>query len=375
MTTSTSTSTGPVAHSAASTQPPVLAERRGVLGRILLNRPKAINALTHEMVHLVRAALDEWAADPAIEVVAITGAGDRGLCAGGDIVSIHRDATTGGTGSEDFWRDEYRLNSRLATYPKPVVALMDGIVLGGGVGVSAHCSHRLVTERTSVGMPETGIGFLPDVGGTWLLSHAPGELGTYLALTAGHASAGDAIHLGLADLYLESSQMGDLLHALEQGQVDTVLGDLAEPAPASELETHREWIDAAFAHDDVEEILAALRARPEDVAAKAHARIVRNSPTALVVTLRALRVARAMPGLDKALAQEYRIALRMLRGHDFPEGIRAQVIDKDRTPRWEPAQLANVDPAVVDLHFSDLGPHELDLSPNALSHDRKDRTS
>jgi enoyl-CoA hydratase len=371
----TQTGTAPRVGSPTPAQPPVLVERRGVLGHIQLNRPRAINALTHEMVHRVRVALDEWTTDPAIEVIAITGSGDRGLCAGGDIVSIHRDATTGGTGAEDFWRDEYSLNARLATYPKPVVAVMDGIVLGGGVGVSAHCSHRVVTERTSIGMPETGIGFLPDVGGTWLLSHAPGELGTYLALTAGHVSPGDAITLGLADHYLDSARIGDVLEALEHGQVDMVLGNLTEPAPTGDLESQRAWIDEAFAHDDVRDILAALRNRPEEAAARALAKIARNSPTALVVTLRALRGARTMSGLDKALRQEYRIALRMLRGHDFPEGIRARVIDKDRTPRWKPAELANVEDALVDLHFADLGPRELDLSPNAAGHDRKDRTS
>ncbi|GAB2987625.1 hypothetical protein GCM10027076_27130 [Nocardioides montaniterrae] len=158
-------------------EPTVLAERRGRVGVLTLNRPRAINALSHEMVGLLMRQLESWESDAAVETVVLTGAGERGLCAGGDIVSFHRDAVTGGRGTETFWRDEYDLNAFIDRYPKPYVALMDGIVLGGGVGVSAHAGHRVVTERTRIGMPETGIGFVPDVGGTWLLSHAPGELG------------------------------------------------------------------------------------------------------------------------------------------------------------------------------------------------------
>jgi len=346
------------ATSTTTAESPVLAERRGRLGVLTLNRPRAINALTHEMVSLIRSALDAWAEDPEVETVLLTGAGERGLCAGGDIVSIHRDALTGSTGSEDFWRDEYQLNATIASYPKPYVALMDGIVLGGGVGVSAHASHRVVTERTRIGMPETGIGFVPDVGGTWLLAHAPGELGTYVALTAGHVDAGDAIELGLADHHVLSEDLPRLIELLESRPVSEALAHVLQPAPPSPLGKQRDWIDTAFAGDDPATILAAVQRRSEPEARKAAEALGRNSPTALVVTLRALRAAGQMNGLTQALDQEYRIAVRMLRGHDFPEGIRAQVIDKDRNPRWKPATIAGVTTAMVDHYFAPLNPHQ-----------------
>jgi enoyl-CoA hydratase len=339
---------------------PVLVERHGPVGRLVLNRPKAINALTHEMVGVLQSALDAWANDPEITTVLLTGAGERGLCAGGDIVSIHRDAVSGGRGSERFWYDEYRLNATIASYPKPYVAVMDGIVLGGGVGVSAHASHRIVTERTRIGMPEVGIGFVPDVGGTWLLSHAPGELGTFVGLTAGHLSAADAITTGLADHLLDSADLDALPDLLAEHPVDEAIAKLARPRPDAPLVAQRGWIDSAFAHDDVPAIRGALAERPEPEAQEALAALDGKSPTSLVVTLRALRAARGL-SLGEALAQEYRIAVRMLRGHDFPEGIRAQVIDKDRTPRWSPATLAGVTPDLVAPYFESLGQDELVL--------------
>lgn len=346
-------------------EPTVLVERRGRAGVLTLNRPRALNALTHEMVGLLDAALRAWADDPAVEVVVLRGAGERGLCAGGDIVAIHRDATTGGTGSEDFWRDEYHLNALIARYPKPYVALMDGIVLGGGVGVSAHASHRVVTERTRIGMPETGIGFVPDVGGTWLLSRSPGELGTYVALTAGHADGADALVLGLADRMVASADLDRLVEQLADpsaGSVDSVLDSVAVAPPEGGLTAARAWIDVGFGHDDAREVVAALRARPEPEAHAAADTVEAKSPTSVAVTLRALRAARHMDSLEEALTQEYRIALRMLRGHDFPEGVRAQVIDKDRSPRWEPASLEALQDADVASYFAPLGSAELGLT-------------
>ena len=337
---------------------PVLVERRGRVGVLTLNRPRAINALTHEMVGIIQSTLDAWSGDPGVETVLLTGAGERGLCAGGDIVSIHQDAVSGGTGSEDFWRDEYRLNATIASYPKPYVALMDGIVLGGGVGVSAHASHRVVTERTRIGMPETGIGFVPDVGGTWLLSHAPGELGTYLALTAGHVDAGDAIALGLADHFVASADLPRLAVLLEGRPVPQALAHVAQPAPPSALTDQRSWIDDCFVSDDVATILAAVADRSEPEARAAEKALRRNSPTSLAVTLRAMREARGMAGLQQALDQEFRIAVRMLRGHDFPEGVRAQVIDKDRTPHWDPPTIAGVGADTVEHYFAPLAQHQ-----------------
>lgn len=250
-----------------------------------------------------------------------------------------------------FWADEYRLNLLISRYPKPYLALMDGLVMGGGVGVSAHGSHRIVTERSRVGMPETGIGFVPDVGGTYLLSRTPGELGTHIALTAGAISGPDAIHCGLADHFVSSERIPDLLDALTSRPTDDALALIAEPAPPSALAGDAAWIDHCYAADTVEEILARLHAAG-DAAATAAKEIEAKSPTALKVTLRALRSAAAMPDLETVLAQEYRISAHALSTAEFAEGIRAQIIDKDRAPKWSPATLSEVDDRIVDAYFS-----------------------
>jgi enoyl-CoA hydratase len=345
---------------------PVLVEKRGRLGLLTLNRPSAINALTHEMVHILQTTLNAWTEDEDVACVLVHGAGDRGLCAGGDIVSIHRDAISGGTGTEEFWRDEYRLNATIANYPKPYIAFMDGIVLGGGVGVSAHGSHRVVTDRTKIGMPEVGIGYVPDVGGTWLLSHAPGELGTYIALTAGHVDGADAVEVGLADHLVSSTSLDELISLLQEHPADQAIDMLATNRAQASLSQHRPWIDAAFSADDVPTIMEALAARPEPAAQEALASLTAKSPTSLVVTLRALRAARGLT-LEEALAQEYRIAVRMLRGHDFPEGIRAQVIDKDRNPRWQPDHVDLVRHEDVAAYFAPLDTNELVLTSTTRS--------
>lgn len=339
-------------------------ETRGRLGLITLDRPAALNALTHGMVGRIRMALDAWAVEEAVTTVAIRGAGDRAFCAGGDIVSLYRDATTGdGRAAAAFWRDEYRLNALIARYPKPYVALMDGIVLGGGIGLSAHGSHRIVTERSMLGMPETGIGFLPDVGGTWLLAHAPGELGTHLALTAGRARAADAIALGLADTFVLSDALPALLDALETRSADEAIDLVAHDPGQSELEAQRPWIDEAYAGDDLITMLERLAERGqqgEQGAQDAGCAIAGKSPWALSITVAALRSADQLQNLPAALAQEYRLALRALRSPDFAEGVRAQVIDKDRSPHWSPSSLAEVDPAAVRAAFAPLTADERD---------------
>ncbi len=315
---------------------PVLTERRGGLGVLTLNRPKAINALTHQMVQVITAALNEWAKDPSVDGVAITGAGERGLCAGGDIVAFYNDAVNGTDHSIAFWRDEYRMNALIADYPKPYLALMDGIVLGGGVGVSAHAEYRVVTERSRIGMPEVGIGLIPDVGGTWLLSHAPGELGTYAALTGDQFGAADAIELDLADVLVSSDRLPALLDRATEIGIPTAVAEFAEPVPDAPLAAQREWIDQAFGHDEVGEILAAV---DDDLRTK----IASKSPSSLVLTLRALRSARHMNNLTDALDQEFAIVSQLLRSHDLREGIRAQVIDKDRNPMWAPPAIDVID--------------------------------
>lgn len=342
---------------------------RGV-ATVTLNRPRAMNALTHAMVRSIDAALVEWADDPTVRLVLVTGNGDRGLCAGGDIVAIHDDAKakTGpdwptGSATAAFWRDEYVMNSRIARYDKPIVAIMDGAVMGGGVGISAHASVRIVTEKSKVAMPEVGIGFVPDVGGTYLLSRAPGELGTHLALTTARMTAGDAVATGFADHYVPTARLADVVEALHTGTVDTALS-LAEPAPESSLAADRDWIDSAYVGDDPAEIVSRLRAAGHGDTADA---IESKSPLAVAVTLRSLRRAAAASSLDEVLDDEYRVSVACLDSHDLVEGIRAQVVDKDRQPTWKPARLADVTASDVDRFFLPLGAAELGLASKGPS--------
>jgi enoyl-CoA hydratase len=336
----------------------VVISRAGRLGHLMLNRPAAINALTHDMVLEVTAALAEWSTDDSVATVLVSGAGDRGLCAGGDIVGIYSSARGSGAEAERFWADEYAMNAAIANYPKPYVALMDGVVLGGGVGISAHGSVRVVTERTKLGMPEVGIGFAPDVGGTWLLSRAPGELGTHAALTGGMMSGADAVALGVADHFVPSAQLQSLVAALETEPADAAVPRFAETPPPSALAAQREWIDAAYAGDDAGAIVERLAASPVEAAREAASAILTKSPTGVAVTLEALRRARRLGSLEEVLDQDYRVGLRFLEGAEIIEGIRAQVIDKDRNPRWNPATLAEVSRADVKKYFASLGPRE-----------------
>ncbi|MGW1071683.1 enoyl-CoA hydratase/isomerase family protein [Streptomyces sp. NPDC002537] len=342
----------------------VLVRRDGRAGRITLNRPRAINALTHDMVRRVGAALTAWEHDDSVATVVIDGAGDRGLCAGGDIRLIHDDARDGGgaAATRAFWRDEYRLNSLVARYPKPYAAVMDGLVMGGGVGVSAHGSVRVVTERSAVAMPETGIGFAPDVGGTYLLSRAPGELGTHLALTAARLDAGDAVRCGFADHFVPLARLAEFTAALADIDAAEAVRLFAEPAPDGALAARREWIDHCYAAGSVEEILTRLMESGVPEAKEAAEAIGTKSPTALKVTLAALRRARRLATLDEVLDQEYRVSCASLSDADLVEGIRAQVVDKDRRPRWSPSTLAEVSEADVTRHFAPLGAEELGLA-------------
>ncbi|MET7358726.1 enoyl-CoA hydratase/isomerase family protein [Streptomyces sp. NPDC005562] len=337
---------------ATADEAPVLLRREGRAGHLVLNRPRAINALNHAMVRIMADALDAWEHDAAVAAVVLTGAGERGLCAGGDIRSIHDDVRAGRpAASAAFWHDEYLLNARIARFPKPYVAVMDGIVMGGGVGVSAHGGVRVVTERSRVAMPETGIGFVPDVGGTYLLTRTPGELGTHLALTGSAVGAGDALLCGLADHFVPSERLPEFIAALAGTEVADAVRAFATTALAGELAAHREWIDHCYAADSVEEIVDRLHASGERHAKEAAETILAKSPTSLKVTLAALRRARELPSLEAVLEQEYRVSCAALASPDLAEGIRAQVVDKDRTPRWSPADLAQVTEADVARHF------------------------
>ncbi|MEU9129473.1 enoyl-CoA hydratase/isomerase family protein [Kitasatospora sp. NPDC048540] len=330
----------------------VLVERDGLAGRLTLNRPKALNSLTHDMLRALRSALDTWATDDTVATVVLTGAGERGLCAGADIRAMHDDAKAGGAGFRQFFRDEYLLNELISHYPKPYVAVMDGITMGGGVGVSAHGSLRIVTERSTVAMPETRIGLVPDVGGSRLLAHAPGELGTHIALTAGSMTAADALHCGFADHFVPAAALPDLLAGLARRPAAEAVAAHATAAPASELAAQHGWIDHCYAAGTVEEILERLDDSGVPEAKQAAEEIRGKSPTALKVTLAALRLARGHRSLAETLEQEYRISCAALDGHDLVEGIRAQVVDKDRDPHWRPATLAAVGDDEVRRYFA-----------------------
>ncbi|MDR3514563.1 MAG: enoyl-CoA hydratase/isomerase family protein [Azospirillaceae bacterium] len=345
----------------------VLVRVEGRIGRITLNRPAALNALTLDMVRHLDRALIAWARDDRVAIVLIDGTGDRAFCAGGDIRALYDAA-----GAQDwaplttFFREEYHLNARIARYPKPVVAVMDGITMGGGIGIGGHASHRIVTERSKLAMPETRIGFFPDVGGTHLLGMAPGELGTHLALTSGRVDAADAIAGNLADWLVPVERLGAVpaqLAACESAaDVSAALQAVAVTPPRGALADARTWIDRCYAGDRAEAIVAALRDAPEPDARQAAGEITANSPTSVKVTLAALRRARRLGTIEPCLNQEFRLALSLTRDPDFREGVRAAVVDKDRQPRWSPADLPGVSDAAVERHFLGLGAGELGLA-------------
>ena len=334
----------------------------GAAGRITLNRPEALNALTLEMIEGIAAALDEFEADPAVRTVILDGAGERAFCAGGDIRDLYESRSKGSAYAEDYWRKEYHLDLRLARFPKDVVSFMDGIVMGGGVGISAHARYRIATERTAFAMPEAGIGFMPDVGATWLLPRAPGEIGTYLALTGERIGAADAIHAGVADYYVPAKALESLAVELAApGTAGAVLRFARIPGD-SDFTSRRNEIDRWFAGDDVEAIVARLRGAESEFADRTLQNLLQKSPTSLKVTLAAQRRGRMLPSLAACLDMEYRIVLRFFAGSELHEGIRAAVIDKDRNPRWNPARLQDVTDEMVKRYFEPLGAGELGLA-------------
>ena len=325
------------------------------VGRLTLNRPQALNALSFYMVEALTATLRAWARDSEVSVVVLDGAGERGFCAGGDIRELAEHTRAGQhEAAGAFFRAEYRLNALIAEFPKPVVALMDGVTMGGGIGLAGHSSIRIVTERSRLAMPETRIGFCPDVGGTWLLSRALGELGTYLALNSASMGAADAVDSGFADFYLPSELLPHLLQALAEradpgspAEIAMLFDETPEPLAADtetvqSLRSRRDWIDVCYSADTVPGIIGRLRARPEEAAAQAANELERLSPTALAVTLAALRAARGLPTLRACLEQEYRVGAWLLEQPDFAEGVRALLIDRDGAPRWSPATLAEL---------------------------------
>ena len=348
------------------TEGDLLVRREGSAGIIRLNRPKAINALTLEMSEGIDAALDRFEADPAVAVVVLEGAGERGLCAGGDIRGLYESSRAGGDLGKRFWRQEYIMNARIAKFPKPYVAFMDGLVMGGGVGLSGHARHRVVTEKTKLAMPEVGLGFFPDVGGTWLLSRSPGEIGAYFGLTGQNMNGPDAIHAGFADAVVPSAKLAALREALTQVRPGTVSGEIAllidgfalreTAGPVAALQSN---IDAWFAHDRMEDIIAALQRDGSELAQATLKTLNEKSPRGMVVTLKLLRLARKSSSLEQCLVREYRAALQVFASDDFREGVRAAVIDKDRNPRWSPARIEDVTPEMLAPYFADIGADEL----------------
>jgi len=356
----------------------VLIRREGRAGRITMNRPKALNALTYAMVGRIWDALVAWQTDPAVELVLLDGAGDRALCAGGDVRTLYDSRTNGSGFARTFWRDEYRLNALIGRYPKPYVAVMDGIVMGGGIGLSAHGDHRIITERSRLAMPETGIGLIPDVGGTWLLSHAPDrrgmstETGTYLALTGQQFNGIEALDLGFANTLIMSARLPDALsEMIADGYPDGVMirnNSTIDEGPRSSLFDLAPVIDAAFSFDRVEDILVALEGMSGDWAVKTLADLRSKSPLALKLTLEALRRARNFVSLEETLNMEYRLTVRLYEHGEFLEGVRALIVDKDKAPHWNPPQLEAVTPAIVDAFFKPLpAEEELGLKPDGPS--------
>jgi enoyl-CoA hydratase len=346
----------------------ILFERRGAAGLVTLNRPNALNAVTHGMVRALRGALDRWASDAAITRVVIMAAGGRAFSAGGDIRALY-DVGKAGRVDEalQFWRDEYPLNMAIKNYRKPYVALIDGIAMGGGVGVSVHGSHRIAGDRFSFAMPEVGIGFFPDVGATWFLPRMPGELGAYCALTGDRFGPDDAVLSGVATHRIASAQFDAVLDGLSGTiAVDAVLAAFAHPADEGPIVQRKRAIDRLFAADQVETILDALdregRSRSADAewAQRTAASIRTKSPLSLKIALAQVRRGKNWD-FETCMRTEFRIVSRIVEGHEFYEGVRAVIVDKDNAPRWRPATLADVADAEVERHFASLGKAELVL--------------
>jgi enoyl-CoA hydratase len=313
-------------------------------GRITLNRPKALNALTHSMVLEIEAALLAWREDPAVDLVIVDAVGEKAFCAGGDVQALYRQGIAGDFDSpRRFWAEEYRLNALIAEYPKPYVALMHGITMGGGVGIGAHGSHRIVTETSVVAMPECAIGLIPDVGGSLLLAQAPGRVGLYLGLTGARMNAADAIFAGFADLFIPAASTVEAVETLCDTGDASALARYAKTAPDGRLERLASEIDRIFAADDPETILTALELELSEGAewrAKAAAAIRSGSPVSVHCTFASVRSAAETRDIRRALDREYRFAARCMEHADFLEGVRAALINKDRNPRWRHGSLA-----------------------------------
>ncbi|MDE5443607.1 enoyl-CoA hydratase/isomerase family protein [Bradyrhizobium sp. CSA207] len=344
----------------------LVARIEGAAGVIRLNRPKAINAVTLEMFRDIEKALDRFETDPAVALILLEGAGERGLCAGGDIRTLWESSKANGDLGTILWREEYILNARIKRFPKPYVAFMDGIVMGGGVGLSAHASHRIVTDRTRLAMPEVGLGFFPDVGGTWLLSRSPGEIGSYFGLTGQTMNGPDAIHARFADWVVPTANWPELRDALTKVSqsvtavdVGKLINGFATGEASGPVAAKQASIDAVFGFDRMEDIIAALKRDGSEFAIATLKALSEKSPRGMVVTLKLLRLARNASSLEECLVREYRAALEVFRSDDFREGVRAAVIDKDRNPIWSPPRIEDVTPDILAPYLAEIGADEL----------------
>jgi len=347
--------------------PEVLFEQRGTIGLITLNRPKALNSLTHNMCVEIKRQLDEWKNKPSVQAVVVIGAGDKAFCAGGDVVKVTQSYKAGTTEWRDFFHDEYLMNITIAEFPKPYVSLVDGIAMGGGVGVSIPGDFWVATEKTMFAMPETGLGLFPDVGGGWFLPRLPGETGMYLALTGARIKAPDLYALGIASHVISSNNMNAVIHALSQTEIKCehcvrgVLDDFhkdPEPAP---LALYFEEIDGIFAGVRVDEILHMLELDESEWSQKQFKILASKSPTSLKLTFEQLRRGEALDNFRDNMRMEYRMVNRVMEGSDFYEGVRAILIDKDNTPVWSPNSLDRVKAEDISGYFANLGNAELDI--------------
>jgi enoyl-CoA hydratase len=340
----------------------VLFERSGAVGLITLNRPKALNALTHGMCLAMKAQLDAWRDDSSVRCVVIRGEGERAFCAGGDIRSLYESGKAGTPYALEFYRDEYILDAAIRHYPKPYIALLRGIVMGGGVGVSVHGAYRIADETTTFAMPETGIGLFPDVGGSHFLPRMPGETGMYLALSGARLKTADCLYTRVATHFVPAEMWGDFVELLMEGHdaKDVLAASFAKDPGLPPIAEHRAKIDSIFAKGSVEAILMALDGDGSDWAQGTAKTIRFKSPTATKLAFRQIREGKKLD-FDDCMRMEFRMVNRVVAGHDFYEGVRATIIDKDQAPKWQPATLSDVSDGDIDAYFAPLGEKELKL--------------
>lgn len=328
----------------------------GQVGRLRLNRPKALHALNTAMCEGILAALEQWRGDPAVHAILVDHAEGRGFCAGGDIRMLADSGASDGAAARAFFRTEYRMNNRLHGYAKPIVAFMDGVTMGGGVGVALPCRYRVATENTWFAMPETGIGLFPDVGGGWYLSRLPGRMGEYLALTGHRLDGAECLALGLATHYLPAERLEEAKAriAADPEAIAAIFGELSATVPEARIAAHRDDIDRLFASDRLEEVLAALEADGGEWATQQRETLAAKSPQAMKVSLKLVLDGRSTATFEEEMVREYAVATRVVQRPDFVEGVRALIVDKDQAPRWTPAQPEDVSDHLIDIIFAPL---------------------